>query len=114
MKLSASSSNIVIQQVTEGEKLTNTLTLLRAARSDAGEYICSVTSQLTNATANATLTVFCELFVLMLSYLFTCMILALQLLLQSMNGHKARPLFRDLLPHSLAQLMVSLDQSSHG
>ena len=115
MKLSASSSNIMIQQVSVGDQLTSTLTLLSAARSDAGQYICSVTSQLGNATTAATLTVLCKwLLCSMQSYVILWCLHVLQLLPHSMNSHKARSLFSHLLPPSLAQLMVCLDQSSRG
>ena len=54
------SSNIVIQQTTQGDMSYSTLTLVSAARSDAGQYVCSVTSQTTNGTTTASLTVYCE------------------------------------------------------
>ena len=54
------SSNIVIQQTTQGDMSYSTLTLVSAARTDAGQYVCSVTSQTTNGTTTASLTVYCE------------------------------------------------------
>ena len=54
------SSSVNIQQSTSGDQYISTLTLVSAARTDAGQYVCSVTSQLANATATASLTVYCE------------------------------------------------------
>lgn len=54
------SSNINIHQSTSDRQYISTLTLASAARSDSGQYLCSVTSQLKNDTATANLTVYCE------------------------------------------------------
>ena len=54
------SSSVNIQQSTSGDQYISTLTLVSVAQSDARQYICSVTSQLANATTTASLTVYCE------------------------------------------------------
>ena len=54
------SSSVNIQQSMSGDQYISTLTLVSAARSDAGQYICSVTSQLANATTTASLSVYCQ------------------------------------------------------
>lgn len=56
----SASSNIVIEQVTQGDLSYSTLAIVSAARNDAGQYICRVASQLTNETVTASLTVYCE------------------------------------------------------
>ena len=55
--LSNSDNNIIIQQQTN---FNSTLALVSASRSDAGQYICNVTSLQANTAAVAILTVHCK------------------------------------------------------
>ena len=113
------SSGVNIQQSMSGDQYISTLTLVSAARTDAGQYVCSVTSQLANATTTASLTVYCQYICIHsmcvpVTVTNGLLVSSPQLLLPSTSSLRIWWLYRMTLLHSPAQLMVSFDQTSCG
>ena len=113
------SSSFNIQQSTSGDQYISILTLVSAARTDAGQYVCSVTSQLANATTTASLTVYCQYICIHsmcvpVTVTNGLLVSSPQLLLPSTSSLRIWWLYRMTLLHSPAQLMVSFDQTSCG